>query len=288
MASLRDIRRRIGSVKNTRKITRAMKLVAGAKMRKAEQAARAAQPYQNTLRSVLGRVIAAEDSIEHPLLAVPKNTQDVLLVVHSSDRGLCGSFNAQITKFALQQKADYEAQGKTVKFLAFGRKIIASLKSAECEFVHEQMNCKPEDFVDIANTLGDKLLSLLEDNAFERVIICYNEFQSVMTQEPIGKQILPMQLESGNEDSGPAGEYLYEPNGQEILADLLPRSLRSQLLQSFLDTEAGEQAARMQAMDNATNNAGEMIDKLSLVYNRARQAAITTELTEIISGAEAL
>ena len=122
MASLRDIRRRIGSVKNTRKITRAMKLVAGAKMRKAEQAARAAQPYQDTLRSVLGRVIAAEDSIEHPLLAVPKNQQDVLLVVHSSDRGLCGSFNAQITKFALHQKAHYESQGKSVKFLAFGRK----------------------------------------------------------------------------------------------------------------------------------------------------------------------
>ena len=287
MASLRDIRRRIGSVKNTRKITRAMKLVAGAKMRKAEQAARAAQPYQNTLRSVLGRVIAAEDSIEHPLLAVPNNTQDVLLVVHSSDRGLCGAFNAQITKFALRQKAQYESEGKTVKFLAFGRKIIATLKSSGCEFVHEQINCKPEDFVDIANTLGDTLLSLLEDNEFERVVICYNEFQSVMTQEPIAKQILPMQLESGS-NSGPAGEYLYEPNGQEILEDLLPRSLRSQLLQSFLDTEAGEQAARMQAMDNATNNAGEMIDKLSLVYNRARQAAITTELTEIISGAEAL
>ena len=287
MASLRDIRRRIGSVKNTRKITRAMKLVAGAKMRKAEQAARAAQPYQNTLRSVLSRVIAAEDSIEHPLLSVPDNSKDVLLVVHSSDRGLCGSFNAQILKFALAQKAKFEAEGKTVKFLAFGRKIITSLKGLECEFIHEQMNCKPDDFVTIADALGDKLLALLDNNDFERVILCYNEFQNVMTQEPMAKQILPMQLDS-SDDSGSAGEYVYEPNGQEILAELLPRSLRSQLLQAFLDTEAGEQAARMQAMDNATSNAGEMIDKLSLVYNRARQAAITTELTEIISGAEAL
>lgn len=288
MASLRDIRRRIGSVKNTRKITRAMKLVAGAKMRKAEQAARAAQPYQDTLRSVLSRVIAAEDSIEHPLLSVPENNQDVLLVVHSSDRGLCGSFNAQILKFALQQKADFEKQGKSVKFLAFGRKIVTALKSRGCEFIHEQMNCKPDDFVDIANGLGDKLLELLENNGFERVIICYNEFINVMTQEPTAKQILPMQLDSDGDDTDNGGEYLYAPNGQEILADLLPRSMRSQLLQAFLDTEAGEQAARMQAMDNATNNAGEMIDKLSLVYNRARQAAITTELTEIISGAEAL
>lgn len=287
MASLRDIRRRIGSVKNTRKITRAMKLVAGAKMRKAEQAARAAQPYQNTLRSVLSRVIAAEDSIEHPLLSVPDNSTDVLLVVHSSDRGLCGSFNAQILKFALAQKAKFEAEGKTVKFLAFGRKIITSLKGLGCEFIHEQMNCKPDDFVTIADALGDKLLALLDNNDFERVILCYNEFQNVMTQEPMAKQILPMQLDS-SDDTGSAGEYVYEPNGQEILAELLPRSLRSQLLQAFLDTEAGEQAARMQAMDNATSNAGEMIDKLSLVYNRARQAAITTELTEIISGAEAL
>jgi len=287
MASLRDIRRRIGSVKNTRKITRAMKLVAGAKMRKAEQAARAAQPYQDTLRSVLSRVIAAEDSIEHPLLSVPENTSDILLVVHSSDRGLCGSFNAQIIKFALQQKSDLEAEGKSVKFLAYGRKIITALKSQGCEMAYERMNCKPDEFVDVANDLGDRLIDALENNGFEKVIICYNRFESVMTQEPVAKQILPMQLDA-TESSDNAGEYLYEPNGQEILADLLPRSLRSQLLQSFLDTEAGEQAARMQAMDNATNNAGDMIDKLSLVYNRARQAAITTELTEIISGAEAL
>jgi F-type H+-transporting ATPase subunit gamma len=287
MASLRDIRRRIGSVKNTRKITRAMKLVAGAKMRKAEQAARAAQPYQDTLRSVLSRVIAAEDSIEHPLLSVPENTSDVLLVVHSSDRGLCGSFNAQIIKFALQQKAAFEAEGKSVKFLAYGRKIITALKAQGCELAYERMNCKPDEFVDVANDLGDRLIEALENNGFEKVIICYNRFESVMTQEPVSKQILPMQLDT-NDGSDNAGEYLYEPNGQDILADLLPRSLRSQLLQSFLDTEAGEQAARMQAMDNATNNAGDMIDKLSLVYNRARQAAITTELTEIISGAEAL
>ena len=132
MASLRDIRRRIGSVKNTRKITRAMKLVAGAKMRKAEQAARAAQPYQNTLRSVLTRVIASEDSIEHQLLSIPDNTSDILIVVHSSDRGLCGSFNGQIAKFAIAQKAAYEAEGKNVHFLAFGRKVISSLKSANC------------------------------------------------------------------------------------------------------------------------------------------------------------
>lgn len=288
MASLRDIRRRIGSVKNTRKITRAMKLVAGAKMRKAEQAARAAQPYQQTLRSVLARVIAAEDSIEHRLLSIPDNGTDVLIVVHSSDRGLCGSFNAQITKYALQQRKSFEADGKNVKFIAFGRKVIASLKGAGCEFAYQQMNCKPEDFVDISNDLSNLLIEKLEADAFEKVILCYNQFQSVMVQEPVSQQVLPMQLEEDTEGSEDSGDYMYAPNGQEILSDLLPRSLRSQLLQAFLDTEAGEQAARMQAMDNATNNAGDMIHKLSLQYNRARQAAITTELTEIISGAEAL
>jgi len=288
MASLRDIRRRIGSVKNTRKITRAMKLVAGAKMRKAEQAARAAQPYQHTLRSVLARVIAAEDSIEHQLLSIPDNGSDVLIVVHSSDRGLCGSFNAQITKFALQQKREQEAAGKSVKFIAFGRKIIASLKSEGCEFAHQQLGCKPEDFVDIANELGQMLIKKLEADEFEKVILCYNQFQSVMVQEATSQQVLPMQLDNGEDAEDDGVEYMYAPNGQELLSDLLPRSLRSQLLQAFLDTEAGEQAARMQAMDNATNNAGDMIHKLSLQYNRARQAAITTELTEIISGAEAL
>lgn len=288
MASLRDIRRRIGSVKNTRKITRAMKLVAGAKMRKAEQAARAAQPYQHTLRSVLARVIAAEDSIEHQLLSIPENSSDVLIVVHSSDRGLCGSFNAQITKFALQQKKEHEAAGKSVKFIAFGRKVITSLTNEGCELAHQQLGCKPEDFVDIANDLGEMLIKKLNADEFEKVILCYNQFQSVMVQEPTAQQVLPMQLNNGDATDSDNVEYMYAPNGQEILSDLLPRSLRSQLLQAFLDTEAGEQAARMQAMDNATNNAGDMIHKLSLQYNRARQAAITTELTEIISGAEAL
>jgi F-type H+-transporting ATPase subunit gamma len=287
MASLRDIRRRIGSVKNTRKITRAMKLVAGAKMRKAEQAARAAQPYQNTLRSVLTRVIASEDSIEHQLLSIPENSSDILIVVNSSDRGLCGSFNGQIAKFALAQKAIYEAEGKNVHFLAFGRKVISTLKSAECSIKAEKIGCKPEDFVVISSALGEELIEMLINNAFEKVILCYNRFQSVMVQEPVAIQVLPMQL-SETEGQQDNGDYTYAPSGQQILTSLLPLSLRSQLLQAFLDTEAGEQAARMQAMDSATTNAGDMIDRLSLEYNRARQAAITTELTEIISGAEAL
>lgn len=287
MASLRDIRRRITSVKNTRKITRAMKLVAAAKMRKAEQAAKAAQPYQQTLKNVLARVIAAEDSIEHDLLSVPENNTDIIVIVHSSDRGLCGSFNAQIIKHALHTKAEYENQGKKVHFIVFGRKVMTALKNNGVTFLRDQINCKPADFDVLSKDMSTYLISLLQENKFEKVVLCYNKFINVMTQEATTAQVLPMQMEQ-NDAGADTIEYLYEPNGKEILSDLLPRSLRSQLLQAFLDTEAGEQAARMQAMDNATSNAGDMINRLSLEYNRARQAAITTELTEIISGAEAL
>jgi len=287
MASLRDIRRRIGSVKNTRKITRAMKLVAGAKMRKAEQAAKAAQPYQHALKSMLSRVVATEDSIEHELLNTPKNSKDIVIVVHSSNRGLCGSFNAQINKHAVALKKQYEAEGKNVKFIVFGKKVAAVLKGHNAEMIHQNLECKPEDFVETSHDLAEKLIGMLNNNEFSKVILCYNKFVNTITQEAQDIQILPMQLEDSSEDVEGV-EYLYEPNGQALLGDLLPRSLRPQLLQAFLDTEAGEQAARMQAMDNATNNASDMIDRLSLEYNRARQAAITTELTEIISGAEAL
>ena len=287
MASLRDIRRRINSVKNTRKITRAMKLVAAAKMNKAQQAAKSAQPYQQTLRDVLGRVVAAEDSIEHDLLSVPSNDDTVVLIALSSDRGLCGSFNSQIIKHVLKLKKELEAEQKSVQVLCYGRKIASALKNENVTIIHTEIGLKPTDFPAASKDLATRLVEMLTEDKFEKAIICYNKFISVMTQEPNQEQVLPMELAS-SEVGGESTDYLYEPSGKEILGELLTLNLRAQLLQAFLDTEAGEQAARMQAMDNATRNAGEMIDRLSLEYNRARQAAITTELTEIISGAEAL
>jgi len=288
MASLRDIRRRITSVKNTRKITRAMKLVAAAKMRKAQVAAQSAQPYQQSLQTVLGRVVAAEDSIEHPLLAVPSNKLNVVLIALTSDRGLCGSFNSQLIKHTIQLAKKYKAEGKDVQIIAYGRKIVAAMKSEGLDLLHEDSGLKPEQFADKAQELSKMLVSMLEEDRFEKVLLCYNEFINVMTQEAMNKQVLPMDLSDVQDEQSANADYIYEPGGTEILAELLPLNLRAQLLQAFLDTEAGEQAARMQAMENATKNAGEMIDRLSLEYNRARQAAITTELTEIISGAEAL
>lgn len=291
MASLRDIRRRIKSVTNTRKITRAMKLVAGAKMRKATEKALQAAPYQQTLRRVLQRVVAAEEDIEHILLSVPQNTTDVLMVVISSDRGLCGSFNAQLFKFVKKELTRYESEGKKVSLVLYGRKVNGFFKNKDVTVIEQTEGLAPTDFAGVAKDLAEKLAVKLKEDACEKAVVCYNEFQSVMTQQPKNAQLLPMQIDDSEEaedtNSG-SSDYLYEPDGEVILGSLLPMALQATILQAFLETEAGEQAARMQAMDSATRNAGDLIDRLTLQYNRARQAAITTELTEIISGAEAL
>lgn len=290
MASLRDIRRRIKSITNTRKITRAMKLVAGAKMRKATEKALQAAPYQQTLRRVLQRVVAAEEDIEHVLLSVPQNTTDILMVAISSDRGLCGSFNAQLLKFITKEIAQYESEGKTVSLVLYGRKVKGFFKNKDVTVIDQTEGLAPADFAQEAKVLAEKLAVKLKEDACERSVICYNKFYSVMTQEPISAQLLPMQIDDSDEEESESTstDYLYEPDGEIILSSLLPMALQATILQAFLETEAGEQAARMQAMDNATRNAGDLIDRLTLQYNRARQAAITTELTEIISGAEAL
>ena len=286
MSTLRDIRRRISSVKNTRKITRAMKLVASAKMHKAKQAAANAQPYQRAVQSTLRKVLMAEDSLEHPLLTTPLNDTDIVLVAFSSNRGLCGSFNSQIIKHVTSEIETHQQAGKKVSLILYGKKLVNAIKKNDSvTIVFSSEEAAPTNFDEFANELGARLTDLLQKNQLEKAILCYNKFESVIAQTPMSDQVLPMKLEKGEDEFV---DYIFEPNPEEILGSLLPLSLRSQLLQAFLDTEAGEQSARMQAMENATKNAGEMIDRLSLEYNRARQAAITTELTEIISGAEAL
>jgi F-type H+-transporting ATPase subunit gamma len=287
MASLRDTRRRIGSVKNTRQITRAMKLVAGAKLRRATEAATAAKPYQQTLTRVLSRVVAGAGSIEHPLLDVPDNDTDIVIAVLTSDRGLCGGFNAQLLR---KVKADIDAMvadGKSVRILAYGKKGNAFFSSRGYTVQEAHIDLAPDDYADLSDQLADKLMVDMAANGFEKAYVAFNDFRSVMVQEPTLAQVLPMVLDT-EDDSASGGDFIYEPDGTEILGRLLPMALRTQIFQSFLETQAGEQAARMAAMDNATRNASDLIDSLTLVYNRARQAAITTELTEIVSGAEAL
>ena len=288
MASLRETRRRITSVKNTRQITRAMKLVAGAKLRRATDAALAAKPYQDTLHRVLSRVTANAGDVEHPLLSTPNNTSDVIVIVMSSDRGLCGAFNSQLLR-AVQTNIDaLIAEGKSVRMFAYGKKAVGHFQSRGYNVTDATIEVAPEDYAAEASRLAQRLMVELSNDGFERVMLAFNAYQSVMVQDPTFEQILPMALESGDESVSPSGDFIYEPTGEEILGRLLPMSLSTRLFQALLETQAGEQASRMAAMDNATRNASELIDSLTLVYNRARQAAITTELPELVSGAEAL
>jgi len=287
MPSLRDIRRRIQSVKNTRQITRAMKLVAGAKLKKATDAANAARPYQRTLKRVLDRVVAAAGDAEHELLAVPTNTTDVLVVVVSSDRGLCGSFNQALCR-ATQERIDaIVAGGQKVRLITYGKKARAYFDKRGYTIAEAVAGLTPPTFASHADRLMESLVVQLKANGFARAILAYNEFKSVMSQKATFEQLLPMRIEQGT-GGGEGGDYLFEPAGEEILGELLPMALRGRLLQAFLETEAGFQASQMTAMDNATRNASELINSLTLDYNRARQAYITKELIEIVSGAEAL
>ncbi len=290
MGSLRDIRRRIASVKNTRQITRAMKLVAGARLRRATEAATRARPYQASLSRVLARVARAAGEVEHDLLRVPANDTDIVVVVLSSDRGLCGSFNSNIVR-ATQERVDrLQADGKKVRIHAYGRKAVQHFRKRGYDVVAGHEGLEPSDYAGATDELAALLVRELGEDAFEKAYLAYNEFRSVMSQKPVFRQLLPMVIGEGEEDAeeAEASEYLFEPEAAGLLGTLLPMALRTEIHQAFLETQAGEQAARMTAMDSATRNASELIDVLTLEYNRARQAAITTELIEIVSGAEAL
>jgi F-type H+-transporting ATPase subunit gamma len=316
MPSLRDIRQRIGSVKNTRQITKAMKLVAGAKLRRATDAALAARPYQETLQRVLDRVVAASPDLEHPLLTQPGNQTDVLVVLYTSDRGLCGSFNGQLCRRTQEQIDRLQAAGKKVRIRCYGKKGRSYFQSRGYTIEEAVVDLQTVDYARHADELATSLVVALNNDEFSEAILAYNKYRSVMSQVPSFETVLPMKIGEAPSDAadgkagvpakspepGPEGvrdlaesmgmastaDYLYEPAAAEILGNLLPAALRTRLFQGLLETQAGEQAARMTAMDSATRNASQLIDGLTLQYNRARQAAITKELIEIVSGAEAL
>jgi len=300
MPSLRDYRDRIKSVKSTRKITSAMKMVAASKLRKAQEQAESAQPYAQAMRGMLSRLAAnvTINSLSPKLLAGTGKDDVYLLVVVTADRGLCGGFNANIIKEARNKIRDLEAQGKTVKIACVGRKGYDLL-------VREHGHKILHSFKDVfsgssvgyaqAHEVSGFVLDKLEEGEFDKCILLYNAFKSVLVQKPTQLQLVPFQVdqaEDGEEEevasAEPIAPYEFEPSEEEILSKLLPRNVGVQVFRSLLDSAAGEQAARMTAMDNATRNAGDMINDLTLQYNRARQAYITKELIEIISGAEAL
>lgn len=298
MPSLRDYRDRIKSVKSTKKITSAMKMVAASKLRRAQQQAEAAQPYANTMARMITRVAAnvTIDQNSSKLLAGTGSDKRHLLVIVTADRGLCGGFNANLVKAARKYTMKLRTEGKEVSIICAGRKGRDSLHRLEKDNIWKTftglVGKKRLEFAS-ASTIIDYVLEKFDAGEFDVCSIVYNEFHSVLTQKPIAQQIIPFRLpEAPAEEEGQAqykvASYDFEPTEEEILNALLPRNLGVQVFQALLDSAAGEQAARMTAMDNATRNAGEMIDDLSLQYNRARQAYITKELIEIISGAEAV
>lgn len=295
MANLKDLKNRITSVTSTQKITRAMQMVAAAKLRKAQESAEAARPFSERMAVVLANLSAAMEGREgaSPLMAGTGKDQTHLLVVCTAERGLCGGFNSSIAKLAREKANILMTEGKDVKMLCVGKKGYDALKREFGAIIIDLVDLKSVKQIGFsqANDIASTVLSLFDDGEFDVCTLFYSEFQNVITQIPTAQQLIPATVEK-SDDVEPldlnGAIYEYEPEEDEILADLLPRNIAIQILRALLENGASEQGARMSAMDNATRNAGEMIDKLTLSYNRQRQAQITSELIEIISGAEAL
>ncbi|NIZ11053.1 F0F1 ATP synthase subunit gamma [Pseudooceanicola sp. HF7] len=289
MPSLKDLKNRIASVKSTRKITKAMQMVAAAKLRRAQEAAENARPYAERFEAVLGQLAASVGGSDTaPKLLAGTGKDDVhMLVVMTAERGLCGGFNTNIVKLARTHIEKLKAEGKTVKILTVGKKGREQLKRTHGDLFVDHVDHSEVKQMGYANAqaVAAKLLASYDAGDFDVATIFYAEFENVVTQRPTAQQVIPAVFE----DSGDAAaDYDYEPGEAEILEDLLPRGVATQIFAALLENAASEQGARMSAMDNATRNAGDMIDKLSIEYNRTRQAVITNELIEIISGAEAL
>ena len=303
MPSLKDLRVRISSVKATQKITSAMKMVAAAKLRRAQEQAEAARPYAQRMGRMLGSLAEAQAGRAgaSPLLAGTGSDETHLVVVATADRGLCGGFNTNIVRESRRLIGELLDEGKTVKILCVGRKGRDQLRRDHGERILETIEdvAKPQLGFDKADGITARLLEMFSEGEFDVCSIVYAEFQSAMTQIVRRQKLIPFEAEPLEEEEGEKaaeggsagagnGVYEYEPDEAEILADLLPRNLAVQIYRSLLENNAGEHGARMTAMDSATRNAGEMIKNLTLVYNRTRQAAITRELIEIISAKEAM
>ena len=294
MATLKDLRVRIRSVKSTQKITSAMKMVAASRLRRAQEQAEAARPYATRMERMLGSLAASIlGSGTAPQLLAGTGKSDVhLLIVATSDRGLAGGFNASILREARRTIRELQAGGKTVKVLTIGRKGRDGLRRDYGRFVIDSLTEVGRPRLQFANAqaIAARVLALFDAGEFDIATIVYNRFKSAMTQIVTKQQLVPFAVPETVERPDPAvqGVYEFEPEEAEILAALLPRNLAVQLYTALLENNASEQGARMTAMDNATRNAGDMIDRLTVTYNRSRQAAITKELIEIISGAEAL
>lgn len=297
MPSLKDLKSRIASTKATQRITQAMKMVAAAKLRRAQEQAEAARPYAERMERMLGSLASGvKPGQGGPKLLVGTGASDVhLMVLVSSDRGLCGGFNANLVRYVRRTVAKLVAEGKTPKLIIVGRKATGVLRrDLKAYFVetYEEL-VKPAPAFEHAGLIADKILSMYAAGEFDTCSVIYNRFQSALTQVVTDQQLIPFVAPETDDEAEDAPDlggavYEYEPSEEQILVDLLPRNLSVQVFRAMLESFASEQGARMTAMDSASRNAGEMINALTLTYNRSRQAQITKELIEIISGAEAI
>ena len=292
MPNLKDLKNRIESVKSTRKITKAMQMVAAAKLRKAQEAAEQARPYAEKMSIVIEKLaFSTNASSNSPLLVGNGKDKTHLIIVATSERGLCGAFNSSIVRLAKNHINHLISDGNHIKILTIGKKGREQLKRDFGDYMidHVDLSEIKKISYDNASNISDNIISKFFDNEFDIATIFYNQFESVISQIPKSSQLIPIKFKSDeltNDDN--ISNFVYEPDEQEIIEDLLPKAISTKVFTALLENGASEQGARMSAMDNATRNAGEMIDKLTIQFNRSRQAAITNELIEIISGAEAL
>ena len=292
MASLKDMRVRIASTKATQKITKAMQMVAASKLRRAQSAAEAARPFAERMDTVLGNIAASVAGLDTApaLLRGTGKDQVHLLIVCTAERGLCGAFNSAIVRLAREHANRLQGEGKTVKFLCVGRKGFEQLRRLYEKQIVEVIELRSVRNIGYVNAeaVAKRVLALFDEGAFDIATLFFSRFRSVIAQIPTAQQIIPPVFAAKENGGGAAASYEYEPEEVDILDELLPTNIAVQVFRALLENAASEQGARMSAMDNATRNAGEMIRKQTITYNRTRQAIITKELIEIISGAEAL
>jgi F-type H+-transporting ATPase subunit gamma len=292
MASLDDLKKRIKSVTSTQKITKAMKMVAAAKLRKAQESAEKGRPYSQKMQNI---ILNLTKSISDPqnapkLLIGTGQDKTYLCLVLTADRGLCGGFNSNICKLAKINFKKILSEGKELKIITVGIKGLDQIKREYGKYVIKKFSFKEKKKITFneAEIIGNEIIKLFNEKQFDKCILFYNNFKNVMTQIPQAQQIIPAEQNSVKEDDGSSLSYEFEPEEDEILEDLLPKNISTQVFKAFLENAASEQGSRMTAMDSATRNAGDLVDKLTINYNRSRQASITKELIEIISGAESL
>ncbi len=293
MPNLKELKNRISSVKSTRKITSAMKMVAASKLRRAQELAESSRVYADSLSFILSSLAGnTKNSTDLPeILTGRENSKISLLIINSSDRGLCGGFNSNLFRNAKKWISDQQGQGKSVKIMTVGKKASSFYKKTDLDIVasFEDLNSNDRQ-LQVSEEIKNKIMELFENNEIDEVSILFNKFVSAISQEPTYQSLIPLSNEETSEDQSEANNAIFEfePDKNELLEYLVPRNFLTQIYRSVLESSASEHAARMTSMDNATRNAGDMIDRLTLTYNRTRQAFITKELIEIISGAEAV